>query len=458
MPDDEAHSPGDHAVNIDATDVVVLNSGGQNLWFTRGDNGVVRRMRRSEIEQVAESAQQRRDGTPIVQRMANAPEADSPPNSPAPSQLRPLRQVDSHVVAWRARRAEPRDEPRDEPRAEPPYTPPHRRPVREEPVWAPVRPTRPRWGEEHRERSYTPGDRQRIYEQAQRAAATQNSSRERDISFVAGNAGVSEEEAEQSLERFQWNVVNAIMDSRASPPREYSVLAVQVGNSPVPSRQSRQAMVDSRRRRFKAPTREFMQIADELQDKVPEGLYIKMANAAKGMYEAIEELDPTTVEGYVVGNDHSDFQTQEQLIASLEEQNYILQQENTQHWTDNAQLRNDIKEQKAKLASYTKMAKYLSELQTKVGTLQLALCGWRDHSVVGPRMAHAEAMDAIETGVDSAGKMIRPHFMAMRETAKFYTIESVKYCKTEWTEGFGPLGFPLDDKRSLWATWSPDSE
>ena len=61
---------------------------------------------------------------------------------------------------------------------------------------------------------------------------------------------------------------------------------------------ARKLVLKAHRDRIKAPVKKIMEIADEIQSVVKENTYLEIANASKDMHSIIEELDPTTVEGY----------------------------------------------------------------------------------------------------------------------------------------------------------------
>jgi len=299
------------------------------------------------------------------------------------------------------------------------------------------------------------------------------------IGFVAEQARVDRFTARRALEHNEWNTGDAILELvnmhvpdhsariaaglprpaslRQGGRRPYVVLAVGTENN-RPSERVRQQLIDSRRRRFKGPTTEFMTLADEAQELLPDGTYLKMANAAKKMYEVIEELDPTTVEGYKVQAGDEGYEPHEQRIAQLEERNIELSRD-LEHaeelvrskGTMIAELSNEVN------VHIRKEIEAIKESQAA----QALVKALENHTIIGRHIAHFRAVSMIATGVDEGKrKLINSSFMAMRETAKhpYYTIETVNYPKTEFTEGFGALGFTLDDTDALWAMWAPDME
>lgn len=324
-----------------------------------------------------------------------------------------------------------------------------------------------------RQRPYTPGDRQRVQ-------GTNLANRERDIQFVASQAGVTTDNSRLALERSNWDPVAAIIEAMGSPQEgapvtpsqplrermEYSPLAVPVrrevtGDGTVSQALTRQTMLDARRKRLKKPCKDFMSIADDVQDEISNGAYLRMANACKKMYEVIEELDPTSVEGYNVVGEGTQIETHAERIAELEEQ---LQER------DDALDR--IQDQ---LRAKTRELHKLNSMQAAImRNEQAAINKWEahrnvikaleGHSVIGTHVAFSKAMTSIALGTDllkHGDSNLARKWKALRSgvwNRRSFEIESVKYEKTDYTEGFGALGFSLDEENALWNLWGPDAE
>ncbi len=81
-----------------------------------------------------------------------------------------------------------------------------------------------------------------------------------------------------------------------------------------------QAAVDNRRARIKAPVKRLLAVVEEQQLNMSDNSYLQMANACRDMYNILEELDPTSVEGYNVAERTMIESTEaEQRVADLEE-------------------------------------------------------------------------------------------------------------------------------------------
>lgn len=209
------------------------------------------------------------------------------------------------------------------------------------------------------------------------------------------------------------------------------------------AREAQEALV-ARRARLKAPTQEFMAIVDDIQDKLPDGTYLNLANRALEMYEIIEELDPSVTESA------PDEPTREDVIIRvLGEENTRLKETLRVH---QIQLRD--KETKLKDLRHLFKSKThdLNMLRCRFSLNLASLLKAETHRYLGPRFLLDRALHYIRTGVDEGRRrQIGAAFLAMRDVAKHpsYTIEAINYTKTEFTEGFGALGFALEDTDRL---------
>jgi uncharacterized coiled-coil protein SlyX len=203
-----------------------------------------------------------------------------------------------------------------------------------------------------------------------------------------------------------------------------------------------------------------MMLADEIQYQMPEGVYLKMANACKAMYEVIEELDPTSVEGYSVVGDGTDFQTQEELIAELEE-SINTRDESLDRLQD--ELRAKYRELQ-KLNSL--QASIMRNEQVAINQCEAHLNvinALEGHHTIGPHIAYSKMVsqmtnlmmapqyvkptnsDCIVQSVIHNMRTVHPQpWMAQADSdGKWVEIETVKYIKTEYTEGWGSSGISL---------------
>jgi len=82
-----------------------------------------------------------------------------------------------------------------------------------------------------------------------------------------------------------------------------------------------QERIERCKRRLKTPAMEFMAAADDSIESMPEGTYLRMANAAKGMYDVVEELYSSTIDDDDVDNGGmNDYIMQQEKINTLESQ------------------------------------------------------------------------------------------------------------------------------------------
>lgn len=243
--------------------------------------------------------------------------------------------------------------------------------------------------------------------------------------------------------------------------QEYTVLAVGVARAPTRlTQEARQVTIDNRRKRLKAPVKQFMTLTDEFQDKIPENTYLQMANACKKIYEVIEELDPTSVEGYQASADDAAFETQEQRIVALEEELRVRDSVIDECQETIRTKTRELKQLNSQMASVLTNEKAACEQNIAYRGVVKAL---EDHTVIGPRVAFSKVMVSIAKGSDLKkykDSNLPRKWHALRSgkwNRRSFVIETIKYDKNDYTEGFGALGFSLDNTDKLWEMWAPDA-
>jgi hypothetical protein len=83
-----------------------------------------------------------------------------------------------------------------------------------------------------------------------------------------------------------------------APLRDQSPINSTPRDDMVAAQLARKLVLKAHRDRIKAPVKKIMEIADEIQSVLKENTYLEIANASRDIHSIIEELDPTTVEGY----------------------------------------------------------------------------------------------------------------------------------------------------------------
>jgi len=246
---------------------------------------------------------------------------------------------------------------------------------------------------------------------------------------------------------------------QASRTLEILSVAPQHTSRRAPGTNIRQDVIDTRRRRFKTPARDFMAAADEASDSLPNGVYLRMANAAKKMYEIIEELDPTTVEGYTVVGENVEFMSPEQRIAELEEKSRNLEIDLSQ---SDDHIQNQTIEIEKLREKFTDMVQETNRrihrdtmTQRTISTYMSRMSILTTHPVIGIHIAHSNVMKSVRAGTDLlAINPIRNGFRLKRKwdalrsgvwNRRSFIIESIKYDKNDYTEGFGAAGISLDE-------------
>jgi len=185
---------------------------------------------------------------------------------------------------------------------------------------------------------------------------------------------------------------------------------------------------------------EFMAVADEVVDLIPEGVYLKMAGAAKSVFDVIEELDPHTVDDFEIQNEHMHYQnTQQDHIATLKEEILRLR-ENLEYSEACIERANrDNYNLNLKIKSLSKYLKMRVNSNIKLADrLQFHCCHW----VCGQHIAHMNVIRELNSWfktINASNFIHWPH-QFMRSTNFFEG-----YKRTEFTEGFGATGVRLED-------------
>lgn len=324
--------------------------------------------------------------------------------------------------------------------------------------------------------------------------------RDRDIAYVAAQANVDSDVAALALERTMWDLVSAIemaagdaaSSSEEDQPRtgtdhdDYQVLAVPTNDvtsviTGTEHRVTRQQLVDVRRTRLKAPTKKLMAIAEELQEKekIDENTFLQLANTCKQMYETVEELDPTTVVGYAPPHPSQEWPNMRERIWELEERLRHAELEVAEQRQTISDQRKQLSDQEKAVARNEMLDMCVKEHQTERASLL-------DNKMTGPVLNHKLMVDQMRDLVRKPQYVKQRPFNRTRDDpmdfdtifhnmrtvhpkpwmlqddpawpGRWVEVETVAYNNTEYTEGFGALGFSLDNTDALWAMWGEGEE
>lgn len=287
-----------------------------------------------------------------------------------------------------------------------------------------------------RERPYTPGDRQRMQEQL------------RDRSLP--DEQETQEEADENQER-TYSVLVAVHREPAQAP------------SSAPSDNGRQKLLDVRRHRLKGPVKTLMSVVDEVQDEIPSGCYLRMANAAKSAYEVIEELDPTTAEGYRVRESDVRYETAEERIAELEERNRQLQCDCDEYDVGLSSANRELHRLNTEMTAVMRNEKAaINQWEAYKGVVSAL----ESHHVIGPHVAFSKVMASVGNGADLMKRQdssLPRKWKTLRSgvwNRRSFVIETINYPKNDYTEGFGAMCITLDEATAkAWEEfWAPDVE
>ena len=245
-----------------------------------------------------------------------------------------------------------------------------------------------------------------------------------------------------------------------------------------------QRVLDARCTRIKAPIKQFMALADEVQDDVSNGVYLKMANTAKEMYEIVEELYPTTVEGYHANTQANDEVAYMQArIAELESQVVAQEKKLEEVYREKATI---CEEHIQNEETIKRCLKNLEALYEREKANEQLLQVHKDFAkqqtenhIVKPHVAHLKMVNQMSRIIERSEyvkritvgnpwdifdynmRVLHPQPWVSRHDNygnRWIEIETTSYDKNEYTEGFGALGFSLDDEVSLWEMWSSNAE
>lgn len=249
----------------------------------------------------------------------------------------------------------------------------------------------------------------------------------------------------------------------ANPNSVYRVLTIEPSPlSQTPGRMTYQDVIDRHRTRVKAPARKFMALVDLIQEKISDNTYLEMANTCKEMYEIIEELEPTSIEGFRVSEERDDDAgpTIQERIQELEEENERLARVANETEYTNIKRLKTIVDLRRKLESQTALVETQAKHLKAQDQIYAAL---KAHPFVGPGIYHLKAVTAIKEGIEGPSSRLPRWFNGHVKDEwrlKPHIIKTVAppappapYVDTEYAGGFGALGFGLDDLDALWRVW-----
>ena len=235
----------------------------------------------------------------------------------------------------------------------------------------------------------------------------------------------AESEVEPEVEPEVEHAVDSEVESEeegvvvAVQPERAGVLARRIGMNPDHSTDS--SFLKARRDRIKAPIKKIMELADEIQDDIKEDMYLKIANASKEVYKTIEELDPTTTEGYEIvrhtdGSEFTELWYMQNRISELEQRIGCLEALEHERVSEIDRL---VNERDVQNVSISWLQRDLHEKDNRIGVLNLALQQSQEdtascetvivhqasHPIIGPRIVHSRAMESIRAGIDVDSKV-----------------------------------------------------
>lgn len=169
----------------------------------------------------------------------------------------------------------------------------------------------------------------------------------------------------------------------------YTVLFVPTNR--IPGRKTRQ----QRRMLFHEPIQEIMQIIDSVQDQIPEGDYLKMANSAKKLYDLVEDMVPVRASERepIEVNSNDAFSVPARRIAQLQCKNIELEEElkRIEHMMHRSQLIRDGLLMKVRV-----IERDLKSTRAIIDEIKV-------HPVVGPHLAYMQVMREIQIDFFDAG-------------------------------------------------------